>query len=264
MVQASEGTAQCRTTAQGGLRGSSRSSRDTRREALCHSETAGTPQRSKRLGRQLWWLLSALVGGVSAACGWHTQHPARIVACGFPSLDAAEVTAKQFRDVYEGKQPILIRGGVKHWPAQTLWTKSHLSDMFRNMTVLVKGPSEDPAFSPIISDDDEMARLHSAVRWPDYMEKMSQRQCGATLNASDFRCQMGSRMLGLALARVIRDHHKPWLLISPLSDTGQAVCFTTESQLCVLRALSRCRHCSNRCLPSHPTLTLTRTASMGL
>jgi hypothetical protein len=146
------------------------------------------------------WLLYATLGGVSAAVagGWHIQHPPRSVTCGFPSFDAAELTAKEFRDVYEGKQPVLIRGGVKQWPAQTLWTKSHLSDIFRNVSVQVKGPSEDPAFSPITGS----FPADSAVRWPDYIEKMSQRQCGTTLNGSDARWQMGSRVLGVALVRV--------------------------------------------------------------
>ncbi len=56
--------------------------------------------------------------------------PSRILdsdfECTIATVNAEDITYKQFLKRFHGKKPVMIRGGVKHWSAQQMFTKEFL------------------------------------------------------------------------------------------------------------------------------------------
>lgn len=52
------------------------------------------------------------------------------LTCEIEVRDAAEFSIDEFRNQFEFRQPVLIRGGSRQWPAQNMWTRQFLVDEF--------------------------------------------------------------------------------------------------------------------------------------
>ena len=54
-----------------------------------------------------------------------------------PSLDSPPSPISFYRDFVSHNRPVVIKGGVSHWPAVTKWTNSYLKDTIGSLPVSV-------------------------------------------------------------------------------------------------------------------------------
>jgi hypothetical protein len=83
--------------------------------------------------------------------GWIRPSREDPSSCDFPVVHSSLSLAQFINMLAQKDQPLLIKGGVAHWPALALWTKRHMHDMFdENVTVGMKPASERPAVGPTL------------------------------------------------------------------------------------------------------------------
>jgi hypothetical protein len=86
--------------------------------------------------------------------GWIRPSREDSSSCDFPVVHSSLSLAQFINMLAQKDQPLLIKGGVAHWPALALWTKRHMHDMFdENVTVGMKPASERPAVGPTFIKD---------------------------------------------------------------------------------------------------------------
>jgi hypothetical protein len=107
----------------------------------------------------------------------------------------SELSVAEFRSKYELKEPVLIRGAVKSWPAARTWlSRSFLQLILSNITLLGKPVSRLPVDHPI-EGDEATANIRDGVdprpegkpkllRWnaSDYLSDMRKKGVDATMH----------------------------------------------------------------------------------
>jgi hypothetical protein len=105
--------------------------------------------------------------------GWRSAEPTRRIPCGIAAHDVANFTVQKFRQEYEGKLPVLIRGGTKAWRAHKLWTQRGLERLLADVSLSYKTESDVAADGPIEND---MSRKTCKSKLPGLIKQ----QLGAT------------------------------------------------------------------------------------
>ena len=85
--------------------------------------------------------------------------PSRILEsdfeCTIATVNAADITYKQFLKRFYERKPVMIRGGVKHWPAQQIFSKDFLRRAVPEEAHYLSGQTLQPKLDDTSSDGEE-------------------------------------------------------------------------------------------------------------
>ena len=64
------------------------------------------------------------------------------------TVEASNLSVEEFEERFMMKKPVLIKGAVSDWPAVSLWTKPHVTEMLRGIRLNVKPVTDHATMFP--------------------------------------------------------------------------------------------------------------------